>query len=123
MEDISTYRIFNEKHLIEDSCLKLWYGFHANERINERGKGSLCVKPSIIKITKENVVGGYLENGKLQKFIYKLSYNNKEDLYLVVTESFFIKGDYFVKSLWFRNKNNNGNNIHTYRNRSLSIRA
>jgi hypothetical protein len=102
MITISGNKIFSEGFLTEDSWVKLWYGYHSKERLEERGKGSLCVHPEEVKITKKNLMKGYIDNGKLVKFVIKIAYTPTVELYLVLTDSYYMAKQYFVKSLWFR---------------------
>ena len=105
MITISKNRVFNDSHLEEDRCVRIWYGYHAKNRLDERGKGNLSVRPEWIKLSRNSLVKGYLNDEfKLVKFVVKVSYSYREDLYLVLVQSLVNPEHYFVKSVWFRNK-------------------
>jgi hypothetical protein len=99
---VSRNRLINDQHLQEGVWLKIWYGRHANQRLEERCKGSLAIKPYRIMITRKCLVKGYLEEGKLERFVVRLPYTKGTLLYLVLCPSNYIEHTYFVKSVWFR---------------------
>lgn len=99
---VSRNRLINDGYLKEDIWVKIWYGHHAKMRMDERSKGSLGIMPHQIKITRKSLVKGYIHDGKLERFVIRTPYIKGQLLYLVLTPSYFMKDEYFIKSLWFR---------------------
>jgi hypothetical protein len=101
--------VFDKNYLVQDTTIRIWYGHHAKTRLEERCRGSLNLKPEYIKLNRNSVRKGYLEGDKLVKFIARIDYSKSQFMYLAIVDSDRLEGQYFVKSLWFRDKNQRRN--------------
>jgi len=84
--------------------LNLIYTTHSLERLKERSRGSLIVKPINIKLTKNNVIN-YIK--KEEKVVVKIPYTSRINMFLIC------KLSGVVKTLYFENIRNNKQTIST----------
>jgi hypothetical protein len=103
----------------ENQLIKLVYSKHAEDRLYERSAGSLFILPERIQILRKNVTQGWIENGKLKKFEFRIPYNSREFLFLIVVDG------YFVKTLWWDKikSDRNGNKMDIPTNSYNSINS
>ena len=95
---------YNRNQILENNMnfetdfINLKYSFHANQRLEERLSGSLIVKPSVVKVTKNNIYSGASNDGiNLYEVVVRLRYKPSEWCFLV-----FLPHNGFVKTVYFR---------------------
>jgi hypothetical protein len=112
-------KLFKLGYMQENQLIKLVYSKHAEDRLYERSAGSLFILPERIQILRKNVTQGWIENGKLKKFEFRIPYNSREFLFLIVVDG------YFVKTLWWDKikSDRNGNKMDIPTNSYNSINS
>ena len=88
---------------LKNKWIDLTYSPHALQRLEERCKGCLMLKPNKVKITNENVIYWHKNEEKHVKLKIKINYSRQQDLILVV------QLDGLVRTLYYQKKNY-GNN-------------
>ncbi len=116
------YIEYKRKFLLENNMMPkkerwvtLVYGKHSSGRNEQRKVGTFDVLPQKIKVCEENIMSLYFrENKSIKKTIIRLNYSHHKWLYLVIVD------DYFVKTIWWRDKKENYVNKNTYNTNMFS---
>lgn len=84
---------------LKNKWINLTYSPHSLQRLEERCKGCLMLKPSRVKLTNENVIEWFKNEEKHVKLKIRVNYSRQQDLILV------IQLDGMVRTLYYQNKN------------------
>lgn len=79
--------------------IALTYSPHSLQRIEERCKGCLQIKPFNIKLTDSNVIKWEKDEEKHIKLKIKIKYSSQEDMILI------IQLDGLVKTIYYERRN------------------
>ena len=91
-------QILNSDIKFETDFINLVYSFHANQRLEERLNGNLLLKPTIVKVTKNNIYCGATNDGEtLYEVVIRLRYKPSEWCFLAI-----LPHTGFVKTVYFR---------------------
>ena len=82
---------------LENKWITLIYSKHALERFEERCKGCLQIKPSIVKLTKKNVVWWNKDEEKHVTLKLKIHYSRTENLILILQLDGTVKTIYYER--------------------------
>jgi hypothetical protein len=91
--------ILNKKMKFRNGFIKLKYGYHAEQRLDERLSGSLLVKPSIVNITEKNIYSGMSDdNENLKEVVVRIEYKKADWCFMaIILKTGFVKTVYFKK--------------------------
>lgn len=85
-------------NFLKGKWIELKYSQHSLDRLQERCKGCLQLKPSVVKLTNNNVLKWYKDENKHVELKVSLNYSRQENMILI------LQMDGVVKTLYFENK-------------------
>lgn len=97
--------------LPKELIIKLGYTTHAQERKQREQKYNISLLPSIVKITKENIIEAYTkDNQNLNKVRIQIPYDKRRNI-IIILELFLKTAFGKVITFWLNNKNHHHKNL------------